>query len=51
MHRNGWTYSISRYKLLMTNLFLVQRFSSRCAPELYPKIVQDVYNEFKWIAA
>lgn len=30
MHRNGWAYSISRYKLLMTTLFLVQRFSSRC---------------------
>lgn len=51
MHRNGWTYSISRYKLLMTSLFLVQRFSSRCTPEHYPKIIQDVYNEFKWIAA
>lgn len=51
MHRNGWTYSISRYKLLMTSLFLVQRFSSRCAPEHYSKIIQDVYNEFTWIAA
>ena len=51
MHRNGWTYSISRYKLLMASIFLVQRFSSRCAPEHYPKIIQDVYNEFKWIAA
>ena len=51
MHRNGWTYSKSRYKILMASNFLVQRFSSRCAPEHYPKIIQEVYNEFKWIAA
>lgn len=51
MHRNGWVYSISSYKLLMTSLSLVLRFSSRCASKHHKKINQDVYNELTWEVA